>query len=262
MDRHRGVGDQRPRRRGPHQQVGAHKFGRRPVRHRHKREPDRDGRVGDRLVDVFLAHLVVRQRSAAARAVGADPEVADQQPLLVDDLERPPDRLDVARVHGPVGVLGVGPVAHPPGHLQPRADVPEHGLAAARVERLDPVRLDVPLAGQAEFFFHRDFDRQPVAVPPGLARDVIALHGLEPREQVLEGPRLDVVRARQPVGGRRPLVEDPGRPACRLLQRPLEDPRVLPAGEYLVLQRGQVDLRGERLESTHRHSVVHIANPA
>ena len=62
--------------------------------------------------------------------------------------------------------------------------------------------------------------------------------------------------ARQPVGGRRSLVEDPGRPACRLLQRPLEDPRVLPAGEYLVLQRGQVDLRGERLESTHRHSVA------
>ena len=42
----------------------------------------------------------------------------------------------------------------------------------------------------------------------------------------------------------------------------LEDPRFPPAGQYLVLKRGQVHLRGERLESTHRHSVVHPPDPA
>jgi len=65
-----------------------------------------------------------------------------------------------------------------------------------------------------------------------------------------------VVGAGHPVGGGRSLVEDPGGPARGLLQRPLEDPGVLPAGEYLVLKRGQVDLRGERLESLHRPSVA------
>ena len=211
VHRHRGVGDQRPRRGRPDEQVGALELARRPLGQRAQPEPDRDGRIGDRLVDVRLAHLVVGQRGAAARAVRADPVVADQQSLLVDPLQRPPDRLDVAGVHGPVGVVGVGPVAHPPGHLQPRVDVPEHRLAAARVERGDPVRLDVPLAGQAEFLLHRDLDRQPVAVPAGLARDVEPLHGLEPGEQVLEGARLHVVRAGHPVGGRRSLVEDPAR---------------------------------------------------
>ena len=218
VHRHRRVGDQRPRRGRPDEQVGALEFARRALGQRAQPEPDRDRRVGHRLVDTRLAHLVVGQRGAAARAVRADPVVADQQAAGVDVLERPPDRLDVARVHGPVGVVGVGPVTHPPRHLQPRVDVPEHRLAAARVELGDPVRLDVPLAGQAEFLLHRDLDRQPVAVPAALARDVKPLHGLEPGEQVLEGARLHVVGAGLPVGGGRSLVEDPGGPARGLLQ--------------------------------------------
>src|ERR1700735_3652110 len=95
-----------------------------------------------------------------------------------------------------------------------------------------------------------------MAVPAALAGNVEPSHGPEPGEQVLEGPCLHVVDTGQPVGGRRTLVEGPGRPALGLLQRSLEDPRVLPAGEYLVLQFRQVYLRGERLESLHRHRVA------
>ena len=134
--------------------------------------------------------------------------------------------------------------------------MPEHGLTTARVELGHPVGLDVPLAGEAEFLLHRDLDRQPVAVPAALARDVEPLHGLESGEQVLERARLYVVRAGHAVGGGRSLVEDPARSVLGLLQRPLENPRVLPAGQYLKLKRGQIDLRGERLESLHRPSVT------
>ncbi len=218
VDRHRGVGDQRPGRRGPHQQVGALELRRSPVRQGEQPEPDRDSRVGDRLVDIGLAQLGVGQRRPAARAVRADPEVAGQQAGVEDSLQRPPDRLNVAGVHGPVGMLGVGPVTHPPGHGQPRVHVPEHRLAAPRVELGDPVGLDVTLTGEPEFLLHRHLDRQPVAVPARPAWHVEALHGLEPGEQVLEGPRLDMVHAGQPVGGRRALIEDPGRPAFGLLQ--------------------------------------------
>ena len=166
-----------------------------------------------------------------------------------------PHQLDVARVHGPVSVLEVGPVAHPLRHVQPRADVPQHRLAAPLVEAFNPVRLNIPLAGQAEFLLHRDLDRQSVAVPASPARNLESLHGLEPGKQVLERPRLDVVCARQPVSRRRSLIESPGRAARRLCQRPLERPRRLPAGEDLVLYRGQVDLRGKGRESRHRPRV-------
>ena len=94
-------------------------------------------------------------------------------------------------------------------------DVPQHRLPAPGVELGDAVRLDVLLAGEAELLLDGELDRQAVAVPAGLARDVVALHRLEAREDVLEDPRLDVVGARHAVGGRRALVEDPRRAVPR-----------------------------------------------
>ncbi len=242
---HRGVGDQGPRRRGPYQQVGAGQLGGRAGRCGQHPEPHGHRRVGDQPVHVRLAELVVGQRGAAARAVRADPEVTDQQALVEDDLERPPDRLDVGRVHGPVGAGQVDPVGHPLGQCLERVHVPQHRLPAPGVELLDAVGLDVLLAGQPEFLLHRDLDRQAVAVPAAAARHVVPLHGLEPGEHVLEHPGLDVVHARHAVRGWRPLVAGPGGPAGGLLQRALEHLAVGPGGQHLVLDRGQVQHRGQ-----------------
>ena len=85
----------------------------------------------------------------------------------------------------------------------------------------------------------------------GLAGHVPALHGLEPREQVLEDPRLDVVRAGLAVRRRRTLVEDPRLAVPGLLEAALEDPVTLPAGKHLVLERWQVDLGGELVHAGH-----------
>src|SRR3712207_7922657 len=58
----------------------------------------------------------------------------------------------------------------------------------------------------------------------------------EAGEDVLECPRLDVVRARAAVGGGRALVEVPLRPAGRGLERAGEDLVGLPAAQDLLLQ--------------------------
>ncbi len=207
-----------------------------------EREPDVDGRVDDGLVP--LGQLVVGQAGAAARAVRRDPVVLDEQAAVEDLLERPPDGLDVVGVHGPVGGGHVHPVAHPLGHRLERVDVPLDGLAAAGVELGDAVRLDVALAGEAELLLDGQLHRQAVAVPAGLAGDVVALHGLEAREDVLEDAGLDVVGPGHAVGGRRALVEDPAGPAGGLLQRAGERVALAPQGEHLALQPRQVDLRG------------------
>src|SRR5205807_2256722 len=81
--------------------------------------------------------------------------------------------------------------------------------AAAIVERLDPVVLDLRLAREPELALDLDLDGQAVAVPAALARDVAAAHRVEPRIDVLEQPRPDMVDARSPVRGRRAFVEDP-----------------------------------------------------
>ncbi len=240
-----GVRHQRPGRRRPHQQ--ARLAG---VLARGQREPHVDRRVGHRLV--ALRQLVVGEPGPAARAVRRDPVVLDQQALVVDLLQRPPDGLDVRGVHRPVGVVGVDPVAHPLGHLLEGADVAEHRLAAPGVELGDPVGLDVALAGEPELLLDGELDGQPVAVPAGLPLDAVALHGLEAGEDVLEDPSLDVVGARQAVRRRGTLVEGPGgAPSCGV-ERLVEDLVVAPEVEHVVLERRQVHLRRDRVVLTHR----------
>ncbi len=239
VDGDRGVGHQRPRRRRPHQQARAP--GQRTAC---QREPDVDAGVGDGLV--ALRQLVVRQPGAAARAVRRHPVVLDQQAGGVDLLQRPPHRLDVLGRHGGVGVLEVDPVAHPVGHLRELADVAQHRLTAAGVELGDSERLDVLLAGEAELLLDGELDGKAVAVPAGLPLDVVALHRAEAGEDVLEDAGLDVVGAGQSVGRRRALVEGPRLGAAGPLQRGGEGVVLAPELEHLVLQRGQVDLRGDR----------------
>ena len=163
----RRVRDQRPGGGGPHQQG-------RLVRQRAGREWEADvhRRVGDVLV--ALRELVVGQGGTTAGAVGGDAVVLDQQALGVDLLQRPPARLDVLGVHRPVGVVHVHPVAHAAGEVGEGVHVASHRLAAALVEFLDAVRLDVGLAVEPEFLLDGQLDRQPVAVPSGLSFDVVA----------------------------------------------------------------------------------------
>ena len=122
----------------------------------------------------------------------------------------------------------------------------QHRLAALGVELGDAVRLDVALAGEAELLLDRELDRQAVAVPAGLALDVVALHGLEPREDVLEDAGLDVVGAGHAVGGRRALVEGPRAAAAGARRGTCAKVSCSrPEREHLALERGQVDLRGD-----------------
>ncbi|CAM5540181.1 hypothetical protein SGLAM104S_07434 [Streptomyces glaucescens] len=234
---HGRVGDQGPRGGRPDQQGGL--AGQRAGG---QREADVDRRVDDRLV--ALRQLVVGQPGAAAGAPGGDTVVLDQESLVEDLLQRPPDRLDVLGVHRDVGVVEVDPVAHAGRQLGEGVGVAEHGLAAPGVELGDAERLDVLLAGEAQLLLDRQLDRQPVAVPARLAGHVVAAHGAEAGEDVLEDARLDVVGAGHAVGGGRAFVEHPLGAALGLLQALGKDLLLAPEVEHGVLERGQVDLSG------------------
>src|SRR5215469_1420977 len=123
--------------------------------------------------------------------------------------------------------------------------MPQDRLAAARIESRNAICLDIALRAEPELFLYRDLHWQAVAVPAGPPRDVKSLHGLEPRECVLQHPGLDVMDAGQAVRCRRTLVENPGRPACCLLERALEGLALVPAAQYLVLESGQVSAGGQ-----------------
>ncbi len=206
VDRDRRVRDERPRGRGPDQQLIA---GLRGVVALGDRQPHVHRRIDHVLIDARLPELVARQRHLVAGAVGDDLELLVQQALVVDRLERPPDRLDVLGVERAVGVVEVDPESDPLGHRVPVLDVAEDLLAAAGVELRDPEPLDVVLGGEAELGLERELDRQPVAVPAALALDEVPAHRAVAREDVLEHARQHVVEAGRAVRGRRALVEAP-----------------------------------------------------
>ena len=114
-----------------------------------------------------------------------------------------------------------------------------HRFAAAGVELLHAVGLDVRLAVEAEFLLNSQLHGQAVAVPAGLAVDAEALHGLEPGKDVLEHPGLDVVGAGLSVGGGRAFVEGPRLPSAGPLQRLGEGVVGGPEVENLVFQLGE-----------------------
>lgn len=184
---------------------------------------------------------MITQPGAAAWTVWRDSVVLDQQAGVEDLLQRPPLGLDIGRVHRPVRVVGVDPIAHASGQLGKRVDVPLHRLAGLGVERLDAVSLDLGLAIDAEFLLHSDLDRKTVAVPATLAADAVTLHAPEARKHVLEHPGLDVMGARHAIRGRWSFVEGPRR-ARGPFQDPLKCALPLPTVDDLVFHRDQVDL--------------------
>jgi hypothetical protein len=256
VDRHRGVGDEGPRRGGPHEQLVAGLQRAAVLDHR---QAHVDARVDHVLV--AEGHLVTGERGAAAWAVGHDLVALVEQSLVVDLAQRPPHRLDVRRVERAVGIVEVDPEADALRQRVPVLEVLEDRLAAALVELGDPEFLDLLLVLDAELLLDGDLDRQAVRVPAALALDLVAAHRLVARVDVLEDAREDVVDARLAVGRRRALPEDPRLGALPAANRLVEHVAFAPAREDLLLELGEgllrIDGAARHLEADCRSATPH-----
>ena len=161
----------------------------------------------------------------------------------MDLLERPPFGLDVVVLIGDVGVLHVRPIPDAIGEAFPFALILPNALLALLDEFLDAIRLDLFLAVQAELLFHLQLHRQAVRVPPGLAQDIIAIHRLIAREEVLDAARQHMADVRLAVGRRRTVIEGIVRLALPLLLRLFEDVLLFPKIQNLFLAGDEVQIR-------------------
>ena len=156
--------------------------------------------VRDRETDVYgrILDFLVSERNLVRRQGGPDPGVvghhlvpAVEKPLVPDDPEQMPHRLDVVVVERVVGVLHVHPEAHSLGHPLPVADVAHDRFTASPGELLDAdLPLDPGLVEDPELLLDLVLDGQAVRIPAGPARAVVAAHGL------VAGNRSLKVRAR------------------------------------------------------------------
>src|SRR5581483_11034060 len=125
---------------------------------------------------------------------------------------------------------------------------PDHDLAAAARELLEPERLDLALRVEPELALDADLAPEPLAVEAVLVALVEAAQRLVALEDVLQRPPPRRVHGERLVRRHRTVDERPPRPAAVLLAHLLERPLLLPELEDLELERVRVGDRRQRPE--------------
>ena len=191
------VRGQRPRGGRPRQNVGVFSL---------YLELDNRGALLDVLIP--LRHLVARQRRSAARAVGNDLEALVEKLFFPNLFECPPFGLDKVVVIGDIGVIHVHPEAHRAGEILPHALVLPDAFLTFIDERLQAIGLNLILAVDVQQLFHFQLHGQAMRIPAGLARHLLALHGLVAGQQIFDDAGQHMADVRLAVCRGRAVIEN------------------------------------------------------
>ena len=239
LDRRGDVRRQRPGRRRPDDEGLP-----RPLE---EREADVERGIAPVLVDAGLRELVLRQRRAAARAPLRRAMTEVEPAALVDELQEPPDVLDVRVAEREVVLAPVHPLAEADRAFGQRLGGLHHDLTATPGELREPVLLDLPLRVEPERALDADLDPEPLAVEPVLVALVESVQRLVALEDVLQRPPPGGVDAEHhSIGGHRPVDEAEAGPAGVPLAEKRERPLAFPEVEDLPLERVVIRLVRER----------------
>src|SRR5260370_26516998 len=185
------VGGQRPRRRGPDEQILAWAV--------HQRQAHVDAGVLD--LPAPLIDLHVGDPGGAARAPGHDVQPLVDPTFLPAALEEAPDRVVVLIGHRVVRVVPIHPLAQADGLLGRDGGVPALAVLAGPDEVRDAVGLAVVLVGEATLLLDLRLRVQALGIPAVLVALAEAAHGVEALPQVLVRAPPGVVKAPGVVGG-------------------------------------------------------------
>jgi hypothetical protein len=211
-------------------------------------EAHEERRIGLLLVDARLRQLVLGERGATAGTPLGRP-VPDVEPAaVVDDLQEPPDVLDVRIAEGEVVVAPVHPLAESLRAADQVGGGADDDVAAAPRELLEPELLDLALGVEPELALDADLDPEPLAVEAVLVALVEALQGLVALEGVLERAAPCRVDGEGLVRRHRAVEERPPAAAAVTIAELLERPLPLPPLEHGELEGIGIGKRGQWVE--------------
>ena len=124
----------------------------------------------------------------------------------------------------------------------------EDGFSAFRIEFGDAVLFDFAFMLESELFLDFDLHRQSVRVPTRFAMDLEAAHGPVAADEILDGPRENVMDAGFAVRGRRAFVERVVGGALPGFDALFEYAVLLPVLENFLFEIGQAHFVGYLLE--------------
>ena len=112
-------------------------------------------------------------------------------------------------------------------------------MLAVGIELGEAHLVDLGLVLDAELLLRFEFGRQTMAVPPEPPFDLLAAHGLKPRDEVLDVSGQQVTVVREAVGERRTVVEDKLLGISAVVDTRLERLVVRPRSKHFLLQLGE-----------------------
>ena len=199
----REVRQERPRRRGPDQQVSLFAPSRRCTRgdtatHRH-------GRILHILI--VIARFKVGQRRRQLPRIRHDAVATIDAPLVPQLLEDPPHTLHEGGLHGLVIVIKVNPAAHTRNRVAPLFHITQHHRTALFVKGVNTVLADFIRTAHTQRILSQCFNRQAMTVPTETAFYIVTTHRLITRHHVLNRTSQQVTVVRQPRGKGRTIVK-------------------------------------------------------
>ena len=188
------------------------------------------------------------ERRHAPRAVRRDAVALVDEVLVPELVEDPPPGLDVLVGISHIRIVHIDPERDALRQRFPVLHVAENAFLALLVELRDAVGLDVTFGGEIQFRLNGELHRQPMRVPAALAGHLVALHGLETGNDVLEDAGEDVMDAGRAISRRGALEEREDRTVLALLHGATKDVIVLPELQHVSLHVRKRDLAGYGLK--------------
>ena len=142
--------------------------------------------------------LVVRQHRGTAWAIRQNIMPLIQQPLLPQLLHHPPNRLHIRRFHRLIVVIKINPASQPINRMPPLLHIPQHTRPARLIKLCHPILFNISLRIQPQLFFDQIFYRQPMTVPSKPPLNLLSLHRLITRNNILNRTRHKMPEMRQP----------------------------------------------------------------
>lgn len=189
------------------------------------------------LVLIPLIDLEIGERSGAARTVWNNTIGLVHIALVVNVLKHPPYGFHEVRIHGLVIVVHIDPTTRAFDHLSPIVHISKDIPATFFVELIDSdLFFDIFLPRYSELLLDDVLDWETVTVPSESSLDELALHGLVPRDHILDRPCEEVTVVRGPGRKRRTVVEIELRSSLADFERFFESIVCFPIREHLFFE--------------------------
>ena len=198
--------------------------------------------VGHILITAGLIELVRRKSCSRFGRIGLNRISFINQILVIELFEQPPYRLHIFRSIGDISLVHIDPIPHFFRQIAPHVGVAHDGFSACSIVLIYANGCSDIFFGNPEFFFHPEFNGQPVGIPASFSFDLKPFLGFIATENVFDGPSHHVMNTWQTISRGRSFKENIGGPSFTCTHTRLKGHRIFPIGLDILGNRNEIQI--------------------